>query len=88
LFLAERYLAQSGEPTARADAERARAASEELAREGTEVRYLDSTFVPSDETCFALFQAHSAAQVKQLIDRAAMPYNHIVEAVRIEAQKR
>jgi len=73
---------------ARADAVQARAASQALVREGTDVRYLESTFVPADEICFALFQAHSAEQVKELIDRAAIPYDHIVEAVRLEADQR
>ena len=87
LFLAERYLPHPGEGVARADAARARGASELLAQEGTEVRYLESTLVPVDEICFALFEAHSIEQVAQLIKRAAIPYEHIVEAVRLEAAR-
>jgi hypothetical protein len=84
LFLAERYLPQASEEAARADAQLARAASEQLAREGTDVSYLESTLVPADELCFALFAAHSAEQVELLIKRAVIPYEHIVQAVRIE----
>jgi hypothetical protein len=35
-----------------------------------------------------LFQAQSAEQVQQLIERAAIPYDHIVEAVRLEEDER
>src|SRR5258708_1497191 len=86
LFLAERYLPQSGEQVARADADRAREASELLAQEGTEVRYLETTLDPTDEVCLVLFEARSAEQVAQLIERAALPYTHIVEAIRIEPE--
>jgi hypothetical protein len=86
LFLAERYLPQPSEQTARVDAQQARAASEQLAREGTDVRHLDSMLVPADEICFAMFEAQSAEQVQLLIERAAIPYEHIVQAVRIDGE--
>ena len=84
LFLAERYLPCASADLARADAKRARAMSELLTREGTNVRYLNSMLVPADQMCFALFHARSAEQVQQLIERAAIPYEHIVEALRLE----
>ncbi len=88
LFVAERYLPRRSEHVARADAQQARATSELLAREGHEVRYLNSMLVPADQMCFALFAAHSAEQVQRLIARAAIPYDHVVEAVRLDEDER
>jgi hypothetical protein len=88
LFLAERYLPRASEHVARADAKQARATSELLAREGIDVSYLSTTLVPADQMCFALFQAHSAEQVQQLIARAEISYEHIVETVRLEEDVR
>jgi hypothetical protein len=83
LFLVEWYLPHGAERTALADAERAREASQALALQGTLVRYLGSTLVPSDETCFVMFEAGSAEAVRCLLDQAAMPCDRIVEALRI-----
>jgi hypothetical protein len=83
LFLAERYLPLGREHLAAADAARARAASEELAREGAEIRYLGSALVPADETCFSLFEAASDTDVMRLAQRASIDYERVVEAVQI-----
>jgi Protein of unknown function (DUF4242) len=62
-------------------AESARAAAAALTRDGTEVRYLRSIFIPSDETCFHLFEAPSADAVDQVSRRAAFEYERIVEVI-------
>jgi hypothetical protein len=87
-FLAERYVAAASLEQARLDAARASAASKEQADCGTTVRYLGSTLIPSDETCFALFQAPSAEDVRRLLEHAALPYDRIVEAIRIGTEER
>lgn len=48
--------------------------------EGTNVRYLRSTFVPGEQRCMCLFEAESPEQVKQLNDSAGIPYTRVVEA--------
>src|SRR5262245_38114224 len=88
LFLAERYVSAANSELAHLDAARASAASEEPAEDGAIVRYLGSTLIPSDETCFALFEASSAEEVRRLLVRASLPYDRIVEAVRIETEDR
>ncbi len=88
LFLAERYLPHASEQTARADAKLAREASELLAGEGTEVSYLGGAVIPADQMCFAVFEADSAEHVQELIARAEIPYEHIVQAVRLEENER
>ncbi len=81
LFLAERYLPTGSAETAADDAKRARAASRQLAAEGTVVRYLGSTLLPADETCFALFEAPSAAEVERLLASASLAYDRVVPAL-------
>jgi hypothetical protein len=87
-FLAERYVSTANLELARLDAARASAASKEQAETGATVRYLGSTLIPSDETCFALFEAPSAEDVRRLLKRASLPYDRIVEAVRIGTEEK
>ncbi len=49
--------------------------------EGTEVRYVRSTFAPSDGRCFCLFEGPSADAVQQVNDAAGLPHLRIVPAV-------
>jgi hypothetical protein len=88
LFLAERYVSSANAELAHLDAARASAASREPTESGESIRYLGSTLIPSDETCFVLFEAPSAEEVRRLLDRASLPYDRIVEAVRIGADER
>jgi hypothetical protein len=81
LFQAERYVPAARTEVVEADAARAGRASAELEAAGTIVRHLSSTLVPSDEICFALFEAPSAHEVRSLLVHAALPYEHIVEVV-------
>jgi hypothetical protein len=83
LFLAERYVPAGSRQLVVADVARAKRASAELADEGTVARLVNSTLVPEDETCFALFAAGSAREVRVLLDRAEIPYHRIVEAIQI-----
>jgi muconolactone delta-isomerase len=48
--------------------------------EGKRVRYIRSTFVPSESRCMCLFEAPNAEAVKQLNDQAKIPYTRVVEA--------
>jgi hypothetical protein len=61
--------------------ERARRAAAELQQAGTPVRYVRSIFVPSDETCFHLFEALSAEAVRETSERAGLSPQRIVKAV-------
>ena len=83
-FLAELYLSHARAVELRDAASRARAASDELNREGTFVRYLRAFFVGEDETCFHLYEAGSAEAVLEASRRAAIPVERVVEAIDIE----
>jgi hypothetical protein len=67
---------------------RARLSAEALDREGQSVRYLGSLLFPSDEVVFFEFDAVSADAVRRASERAAIPFERIVESVGMSAQLR
>lgn len=79
-YLAELYLPDRGEGARAPLAARAKAAAEELSRNGIGVRYVRSVFIPEDETCFCFFEAASAEYVREALVRAALDAVIVVEA--------
>jgi hypothetical protein len=77
LYLAELYLP---DPDA---ADLLRRAS--VAAELPGVRFVEAILVPSDESCFALFDASSSEQVYAAGRRAAIHFDRVVEAVSVVA---
>ena len=77
MYLAELYLPA----TAVGALDGARAAARRLDAPDGSVRCIQSIFVPSDETCFLLFQAASQAAVRAVTRRAGLALTRIVEAV-------
>lgn len=55
-------------------------AARTAARQGAAVRHLSSIHVPSDETCFHLFEAESAEAVHRVVVAADVVAQRIVEA--------
>jgi hypothetical protein len=53
---------------------------------GKPVRYLRSTFLPSEEKTFCLFDAPSAERVKEANELAQIPLQRIVEVKHIAAE--
>lgn len=53
---------------------------ERLTAAGKPVRYIRSTFVPSEAHCMCLFEAPNPEVVKQLNDEAKIPYTRVLEA--------
>ena len=80
-YLVEVYLPRSHGPEASAAGARARAAAEQLSREGSQIRYVRTTFLPDDETCFHLFEAASAEVVEAAADRAELGRARVTSAV-------
>jgi hypothetical protein len=80
-FLLELYVSRADRHVVEAGSERARAAAEQLTREGTPVRYLRSLFVPEEETCFYFYEAASAGDVREAARRAALPNENVAEAI-------
>ncbi len=80
-YLVEAYMPRSHAQEARAAGRRAGAAAEELSREGMAVRYVRTTFLPDDETCFHLFEASEPAAVEEVSRQAALGRVRIVPAI-------
>ena len=55
--------------------------AEKMSAEGTDIRYIRSTFAPDDGRCLCLFDATSDADVKRLNDEAGLPYSRVVPAL-------
>jgi hypothetical protein len=60
---------------------RLRAAAEEMAAEGTGIRYLNTLLIPEEEICFFVFEASSPEYVAEVSRRAEIGYERIVRAL-------
>ena len=57
--------------------------SEQSPQWGQPVRYLHSTFIPSESRCLCVFEAASAARVRDVNEAAQVPFARIVEMVQL-----
>jgi hypothetical protein len=80
-YLVELYLARTRAGDVGSATARARTAAAEVSRDDAHVRYLRSIFVPEDETWFLIYDAASAAAVRDAVERAALSCARIVEVV-------
>lgn len=55
--------------------------AQEMRQDGSDIRYIRSTFAPEDGRCMCLFEAGSELDVKRLNDEAGLPYNRVVPAM-------
>jgi hypothetical protein len=83
-YLVELYLPRRAEAALAEAVTRAHVASDDLAGEGKQVRYLRTIFVPSDEICFQLYAAQSANVVSEANLRAQIAYERIVRVVSLD----
>jgi hypothetical protein len=79
-YLVESYLPVSGAESQAEVVARARAAAEELAREGAPLRHLDCIFVPEDEMCLVLYEADSPELARAASLRAGIECERVLEA--------
>jgi len=86
-YLVESHLPRSARERALAAGGRVRAACEALSRDGTPARYVRTTFVPEDETCFHLVEARSAELAGEVCRRAELGSVRIVEASEARAAR-
>jgi hypothetical protein len=80
-YLVEAYMPRSHAQDARAAGERASAAAEKLSRKGRDVRYVRTTFLPDDETCFHLFEAASHEVVEEVSRCAQLGRARVIPAI-------
>jgi hypothetical protein len=79
-YMVERHLPGITEEQLAAAAGAAKKTTAEMARAGTPVRYLRSTFVPGENKCYCLFEGPDEKAVREANDRAELPYDRVVEA--------
>ncbi len=79
-YVVESYLSKSRAVELETMAARARAAAEELTREGTQVSYVRSVFVPDDEVCFHFFEAPDLVAAKEVCRRGLLDCDRIAPA--------
>ena len=80
-YLVETYVPKALAVDAASAGRRARAAAHELSRAGASVRYVRTTLLPGDETCFHVFVADSEAAVAEACRRAGLRSPRIVPAL-------
>jgi ubiquinone/menaquinone biosynthesis C-methylase UbiE len=79
-YLVELYVAHGDHAAAQHHVAVAEQAGADLTREGRAVRYLQSFFVPEDETCFLLYEADSVDLVTEAVGRAGLRLEHVSAA--------
>jgi Protein of unknown function (DUF4242) len=65
----------------------ARQATDELRREGEQVRFLRSIFVPEDGACFFLYEGPSAEAVRAAAVRAELGVGRVDATLRLDQEE-
>ena len=78
-FMVERYVPGVTEEELDSTRERLASATRALASRGIELRYLGSTFVPEEESCFCRFEGGSVDDVRRACEAAGVPFARIHE---------
>ena len=86
-YLVEVYVPRSRAHEARASGHRACVAAEALAHEGAAIRYVRTTYLPDDETCFHMFEAESTEIVEDARRRAELGRARIVAANEVSSSE-
>ena len=89
-FLVEHYLPGATQEELRAASLRIADAAGDLALAGEPVRYLGSTIVPAEESCFSRFEGGSEAVVRRALERSEVAYArvHVAEAVHPTSERK
>ena len=61
-------------------------ASNQFTADGKPVRYIRTTFVPGEAHCMCLFEASNAEDVKEVNQKANIPFTRVVEALDLTPQ--
>lgn len=86
-FLVEHYLPGATRCELRDASSRLAAVAVGLTDGGAPVRYLGSTLVPAEESCFSRFDSGSEATVRRVFEAAQVTYARILVAERVDPEK-
>ena len=78
-FIVERYIPGIDTDEVRKATVRLAAATAALAAQGFEVRYLGSSFIPAEESCFCRFESNSIEAVRRACNNSSFRYDRILE---------
>jgi hypothetical protein len=80
-YLVETYVSRTHAHDARTAGQRVRAAARQVSQAGEPVRYVRTTLLPGDETCFHVFDAVSENAVAEVCRLAWLGTPRIVRAI-------
>ena len=86
-FVVERYRPRTDPDSLRALADRLTAGARQVSPDGRSVRYLDTIFLPGDETCLHLFEADTGSAVQAVIRLAGIEVDRVVPAEQIDPRE-
>ena len=84
MYTVELRPTRSGWADLQAAAARARHATEQMRREGEQVRFLRSIFVPEEDACFFLYEGASAQSVRAAAIRAKLGVLRVDAALQLD----
>ena len=80
-FMVESYPVGLTADELTAASDRAARVAQELQLDGINVRLVESTLVPAEDSLFCIFEAPSREVVEEIATRAAIPIDRLIEAV-------
>jgi len=80
-YIVEAYAATSQTASLGNHDARLRTVAEEMAAQGTAIRYLNTLFILEEEICFFVFEASSPEDVAEVSRRAEIDYERIMRAL-------
>jgi hypothetical protein len=80
IFMVDRSLPGVTKDQLAAAQQAAIATGRKFTAQGKPVRYIRSTFIPSESRCMCLFESTNADLVREVNEEAKIPFNRIVEA--------
>jgi hypothetical protein len=83
-FVVERYLPSTGPEQLASLLDEVRRAARTMTEAGVPIRLVESLHLPSDETCFSLFDAPSEEALAETHRRAGISFDRIVPAVHVD----
>jgi hypothetical protein len=86
-YLVELYRSTADAEPLRGAADRLAETARQVSAEGAAVRYVDTIFLPTDETCLHLFEAGSEADVRIVARRAGLEVDRVVPAEQIQPRQ-
>jgi hypothetical protein len=83
VYVVERYLPGISSSELQQMLDGLRATTRQMRKEGTPIRYLGSTIVPDDESCFCQFEGPSQAAVAEANRRAGVAFARILPVIAV-----